>query len=180
MIAVMLLAVPLPWLLGWLIAAAVHECSHWCMLRLCGKRIYKVYLDFGGAKMQTDALSNGQTVLCALAGPVGGMMLLAIANTFPHAALCALILSAYNLLPIYPLDGGRALQGFLQTILPDRYAKTIFIITEKTVLLALSALCTIAAFKWKLGLLPIAAFILFTMRMYKIKIPCKSNVDRVQ
>ena len=178
--AVLLLTVPLPWLLGWLLAVMIHELSHCIMLSLCGKRIEHVIFAINGAKIQTEALSNWQTLLCALAGPAGGLILLLLTDIFPQAALCSVLLSVYNLLPICPLDGGRAFLAFLRIFLSDETAAKTLMIVESFVLLALVMLLIVATFLWRLGILPLFVLILLIIRMHRIKRPCKTNTDRVQ
>lgn len=51
--------------------------------------------------------------LCALAGPVGSFSVVLLAEYFPEAALFGLVQGLYNLLPVYPLDGGRILRCLL-------------------------------------------------------------------
>ena len=47
---------------------------------------------------------------------------LAFSRTLPRFALVNFCLLAYNLLPFYPLDGGRLLRAVLRTLLPLRAA----------------------------------------------------------
>lgn len=178
--AILLLVVPLPWLCGWLAAVLVHELSHCIALRLCGKQIDMVVLDVNGAKIQTEALSDWQTILCSLAGPVGGLLLLFAASVFPQAALCAVLLSIYNLLPVFPLDGGRALRGIAHLILPERICELLCFMIEKIALLGIILIGIFATFLWKLGVMPFCISLLFALRMHKIKIPCKSTLNAVQ
>lgn len=63
--------------------------------------------------MHSCISSAGREVLCALAGPLGGFLLLFLLHSAPRIALCAFVQSVCNLIPVYPLDGGRALYGFL-------------------------------------------------------------------
>ena len=58
--------------------------------------------------MEVDGLSDGKELICALAGPAGGLILLIFARWIPRIAICAAVQALYNLLPVYPLDGGRA------------------------------------------------------------------------
>ena len=63
--------------------------------------------------METASMSPVREAICALAGPLGSFSLLLISEYFPEAAVCGLIQGAYNLIPIFPLDGGRVVRFLL-------------------------------------------------------------------
>lgn len=94
-------------------AAVVHEAGHWLMLRLLGARILGLQIGILGAVMETDGrrLSYGRELLCVLAGPASNL-LGAFILTAVHMEVMAgahFVLGICNLLPVRPLDGGRAL-----------------------------------------------------------------------
>lgn len=113
--ALWLLVLPPDWGMGALLAAGVHELCHLLAVLACGGQVLELSLGPGGARMETSPLPPGKEVLCALAGPVGSFSLILLAESFPQAALWGLIQGAYNLMPIYPLDGGR----FCRCLLPE-------------------------------------------------------------
>ena len=108
LLALSLLILPLRWLLAVLLAGAVHELGHYVALRLCGVNVSNLRIGIGGARMTVGDMGRWQELLCALAGPMAGLSLILLARWLPRTAVCACIHSAYNLLPVYPLDGGRA------------------------------------------------------------------------
>ena len=67
--AFLLLTLPLNWLLSALAAAAFHELCHGAAILLLGGRIWGVRISAGGAVMETEPLSSGKELVCALAGP---------------------------------------------------------------------------------------------------------------
>lgn len=112
-------------LLAVLAAALIHECGHFLVLRLCGARVYALRLGVLGAVLETDCarLPYGRELAGIVSGPAANFLAaagLAAASRFraaafarsPFAALCGanLALCAFNLLPVRPLDGGRALE----------------------------------------------------------------------
>ena len=57
-------------------------------------------------------------MFCAVTGPACGLCLVLLYRWFPELALFALFHSVYNLLPMYPADGGRIFAGLCKWILP--------------------------------------------------------------
>ena len=72
-------------------------------------------------------MSPIREAICALAGPLGSFSLLLISEYFPEAAVCGLIQGAYNLIPVYPLDGGRLMRCLLPRKI-CRWTEMIFLI----------------------------------------------------
>ena len=98
-----------------LAAAAVHELGHWAALRLFGARVLALRLALPGAVMESgsEALSYGRELAVVLAGPGANLLcavlLTALGPGWEAEAGAHLVLGAFNLLPVRPLDGGRAL-----------------------------------------------------------------------
>ncbi len=176
--AVGVLLIPFPWFAAWVFAAAVHELCHILCLHLCGYQILSVEIGLSGAKIETDAQSGFGMVACAMAGPVGGLLLFALIHVCPRIALCGLIQSLYNLLPVYPLDGGRAAVGTFHLLFPKKCAEIITYVLENTVLASLCAAAIYASVRLHLGLWPLAIILMLFVKNKKI--PCKQSRLRVQ
>ena len=116
LLALALLLLPIRWVVSWCFACAIHEGAHYLALRLCGQEVYRMRLGAGGAVMQIGELKPWQEVVCAMAGPCAGFLLIVVARWFPRLALCGVFQSIYNLLPVFPLDGGRVMRCFLCAI----------------------------------------------------------------
>ena len=115
--AFLILTLPLKFLLAAVTAALVHECCHAAAVRLCGGRILGLTLGAGGMVMEVPPMGSGRELVCALAGPLGSLLLACL--PCPTLALCAMVQGVFNLLPIAPLDGGRALGCLLDMTIPQ-------------------------------------------------------------
>ena len=109
--ALMLLLFPLRFLVGVLLAALIHELGHLLALKIAGGRVLSIRLRSFGARIEAAPMSPGRTALCALAGPAAGALTIFAYKTFPELALAGLVQTIFNLIPVYPLDGGRALRN---------------------------------------------------------------------
>lgn len=165
--AMVLFLIPLPWTVAWIVSVLIHELSHYLAVRICGGNILAVRINAGGVSLETGVLSDGKSIVCLLAGPIGGLLLLSLSNIFPRVALCGLIHSAYNLIPVYPLDGGRVLRKGL-AFLPFR--KTTQII-EIVLLLVVVGTCIWFAIRYSFGILPLLLAAGFVLQSRKAKVP---------
>ena len=115
----MLLILPLELLISAILAASVHELCHLIALRLCDAKVLRIRIGGCSASIDTTPLPLAKELLGALAGPVGGFLCLFAAKHYPLVALFGFIQGLYNLLPIYPMDGGRILRCLAQLCIPN-------------------------------------------------------------
>ena len=102
-----ILVFPLDCLLAAIFAAGIHECCHLLALKCCSVPVNQLKIGLLGAKIRTGMLSPVQELLCAAAGPAGSLSLAVFANYMPLISLFGLCQGFFNLVPVYPLDGGR-------------------------------------------------------------------------
>jgi len=176
LLALLLLTVPINWLLAFFVAAAVHELFHYLALRLLGGQTRGFTIRPGGAVLSVAGLTPGKELLCALAGPLGGLLLLMLYRYFPRVAICAALQSVFNLLPILPLDGGRAWSCVLTLVFGEEAAAKWQRVTEIT----FCCLLVVACVALKTGIAAVLITILVILRALSRKIPCKLRLPGVQ
>ena len=155
LIAFSLLVLPIQWVLGWLLAAAVHESFHLLMLNLLRVKVYSVRLEGFGTIISTDSMDPIHEFLCAIAGPIGALTLLLFIRVYPQLAISALFQSVYNFLPFYPFDGGRALKSALQCKYEELRAERITTVIAGIALGVLIVGGLIVAVWYRLGFIPV-------------------------
>lgn len=122
----------LPWAA---LAAALHELGHYAAVRLQDGRLRRLRLTVTGAEMTLDRrrdLTYAGELGAILAGPAVNLLLALAAARLgerwePLYLLSGLSLSlgSFNLLPVYPLDGGRAFLLILSGFLPPASAERV-------------------------------------------------------
>lgn len=173
--AFLLLVLPVRWVFGFFIAAAVHELCHIGMLHIFRKNPLQLWVSPGGMKMDVPELSPVQEFFCTLAGPIGGLLLLSLGRWYPELALCAGVQSCYNLLPLYPLDGGRILRALANLLIPQ-YSDAVIFAAE--VLVCTGLLVMGLCLKWSFPAIGVIVFL--AAKVLSGKIPCKQTFLGVQ
>lgn len=172
--ALMLLVLPLNWLFAAVSAAIFHELCHILAIYLTGGHVQSLSVGIHGAVIQADIPPGKRELLCAMAGPAGSFLLAACRQWAPKLAVCALIQGLFNLLPVFPMDGGRMVRILLQRWVPSYAAKL-----ERIMGLLSGGMILLLSFCYARNTVPVLILI-GTFRWISRKIPCKPCKNRVQ
>lgn len=116
-----------------------HEIWHIIVLRAVGGKIKGLFAMGVGIKLNPGMLGYKEEMAVALAGPVASFFMFIIFLPFAlkneytmFCTFCNLIIFIINILPVFPLDGGRVLYFFIcQRFLPttaSKITKTVTVI----------------------------------------------------
>ena len=131
--AVVLLAglyflLPLRWCARLALTVTVHELGHVAALILCGAQVCGLRMEGCGLVLRCTPTEGAlRTVTAALAGPAAGAGLFCILRGlgYPEGADLSLLYACANLLPVLPLDGGRALEAVVAALAGARAAERL-------------------------------------------------------
>lgn len=164
-----------PYAVALLTSITLHEYGHALMARhyRIETRDITLYAFGGIARLGRLPRSSGPELLIALAGPAVnfviaatllGVAWLCSAVGLPHHfllwVLCTnLALGLFNLLPVYPMDGGRVLRALLSGWLGPRRATAIAATVGQSVALFGGVLALLTG-QWSLALVAVAVYFL--------------------
>ena len=167
--ALLVLTVPARWVFGFVTAAWIHELGHLLALKLLNVRILRIHLEVSGAVIETGNIGTIQELVSAAAGPAAGALTVFTAKLFPEISFCALAQTVFNLIPVYPSDGGRILRCILCTLLQEKHATSIIMWITRFTLATLLAVC-VYLFRYKtLGIIPLLGVVLIGRRIVNMK-----------
>lgn len=174
--AFLLLLVPLPWILSIAVSALIHELAHIAVVVYSGG--YPTAIRIGPGGIRIDAVISGSRseIISILAGPAASFSLLGFSRVCPQLAVCGMIHGFFNILPVYPLDGGRLLRCFALAKFP-RYTQTILLSAYLCVMLILIILAFLSIYWRNMYFLSIFGTTLFFLAG---KTPCKQERIKVQ
>lgn len=144
----------------YLLVVVIHECSHHIVARHLGYKLGKFYLMPYGVCLnyESDVFSGNDEILIALAGPLINYILcvicVAIWWMFPETyyyldyfCFCNLVLATFNILPCFPLDGGRITVCLLSKFMDREKAIKLTYIFNYILCICLIILFIISFFK---------------------------------
>ena len=146
-LAALLLLLPLQWVFAMVLAVCVHECAHAVAIVLTGGCIQGVHIGGTGAVLFCQPMSCSKELICAVAGPVGSLLLLLLVRWMPRTAVCGAVHGLYNLIPVLPLDGGRILRNAVDKIFSPQRAGKIFTGMQLGIKIIIAAFCILASMR---------------------------------
>ena len=160
-----------------LLAVTAHEAGHLLALGLMKKKVHKIHFCMNGAVIHTSPLRYREELIAAAAGPaVNLFLLLSCTQAFPRFGLVNFCLFFYNLLPFYPLDGGRMLRSLLHLLLSEFAANIIEGVIRILCILFLGVFACYLTCVWHAGLWPVIVFGVLLLRVAgEVKAPQKGT-----
>ena len=153
---------------AFLAAAAAHEAGHVMAIYLVGGRVTGIRLGMCDARIETRGLGYRQEIFCALAGPgMSVLVCLALRKAYATCAAISLLLGLFNAMPVYPLDGGRALRAGLCLVLPLGRAEAVSNIAGLAVCAAGLAGAIFCARAYGIGFAPVALWLVVFARVLR-------------
>lgn len=146
--------------------AFIHEIGHLLMGLLMGMRPNKIEIkpygvsisfkikpkDYNQKILEGNRLQI-KKILIAIAGPLTNFIILNVATNLPIGIFSKmmiiysnLLLIIFNLIPIYPLDGGRILKAFLHILVGKRKSEKYSNNSSFIILIALTFLASIGVY----------------------------------
>lgn len=171
------LLIPLKITLSWFCAVIVHELGHLLCIRLLKKDIYEISLGLYGARIKSEPMTQKQEIIAALAGPLAGLLLVIFMKYIPTISLFAFVQTACNIMPVYPMDGGRILLGALRLLFSQKHCRILY---KGILSLIFTATLAIGVYVslFCLGK-PLVMLVLLFLAI-RIKSSCKQSLQEIQ
>ncbi len=165
-LALTLLILPIQWLVAMFLAVAVHEMGHIVAVKAFGGKIHGFFCGWDGALIHARLDSRWKEVVAILAGPCAGTVLILFSRWMPRVAILAAVQTLFNLLPIYPLDGGRLIRCL-------GAGKRVTVCIEYAVIISMMLVGIYLCFYLRMGFLPLVMVFAVIYRVFVEKLLAK-------
>lgn len=137
-------------------AAVCHEAGHIAALALMRVRIRRIRVGFDGAVLETAPMGYLQEIFCAVCGPlINFVLFFACVRSWFVFSFCNLIFLCYNILPVFPLDGGRILRAVLLLCFSDGTAVRVLHLARIITFVGISVVGVLLMVQFRCGVWPI-------------------------
>lgn len=127
----------------------MHELSHMIVALLINVDVEEItLLPFGASAKYSGNVTLWQEFLIAIAGPLASLFFAWVYHNHTYFMVNVLII-IFNLLPIYPLDGGRIIKVLCLAIFGAKLGNELFILSQKIAMLLLIVLALYMTLCWK-------------------------------
>ena len=120
-----LMIFPMKFVIAWIITVMIHELGHLLSIQLLGIQIHGITFEFTGIRIRTEPMIPLHEIITAAAGPAFGVVLILLSYHAPLIKGLAIIQTCCNMIPIYPIDGGRVVDGILALVFDENIAANI-------------------------------------------------------
>ena len=148
------------WIPALLIPVVIHELGHVTAIRGFGLKISALRLELRGMCIAYRGEEEWtEHAVVAAAGPIAGLLYAEAATELAQysgawwlevSGEISFFFSAFNLLPIYPLDGGHILFALAETALPPNEGERLFWAVSRALISILLGVGLYSAVVWKL------------------------------
>ena len=119
--------------------------------------------------METGIMNKAHEMICAAAGPVSGLLFLPLVKRIPLISIFCILHAIINLIPVYPLDGGRVMHSLIK-MLSSSDKGELAVKTIEHAVLGVLAICSIyGMIKLIAGPIPLIWVIFLYFRNKKAK-----------
>ena len=129
----------------------LHEMGHIMAGLILKMKLEKIELmPFGlSVSFFKGITTNIKEIFVALAGPIMSLALAIIGSEFEVIVYSNILICLFNLIPLYPLDGGRIIKGILHIILGSEKSENITNKISNVTIIILTVISSIAVYYYK-------------------------------
>lgn len=153
----------------------IHEMSHVAVGMALKMKVEKIeIMSFGLSVSFYKDLNDNiiKEILVALAGPLMSLALAILSckiefafATIQENVYSNILIFLFNLIPIYPLDGGRIIKGILHIIFGSEKSEYLINKISKVTIIILTIISSIAVFYYKNIAIFLACILLWTLAL---------------